>query len=158
MARARADISTTDILDTDEEPVLDFMTLRTGAPLIEPISQREFADLAEYEKWMQEPMVVRIPQPTDPNAPWSVAVGSNGAYGWLPYDKKVRIKRAFVENLVRAVESSIHTADNPDAASDQRKIHRRRHGSSYPFEVIDHGARPDLSRKWMQRLVAESRR
>lgn len=157
MARSRPDISTEEILDADET-VIDFMELRTGVPNIEAVDMAAFKDLAEYESFMREKMVIRIPQPANENAPWAVYVGSNGAGGWLPYERKIRIPRAYVENLVRSVEVSVHCHDNPDPSAAQGKIHRRRRGSSYPFEVVDHGSRPDVSRRWMQRLINEGRR
>lgn len=142
-----------DHVSRELDGVLDFTTIRTGQPQIEAVDSREFKDLAEYEAFMQEPLVIRIHTTNDKNAPPSVYVGLNGEGGWLPRGQKIRVKRKFVERLAQSQSASFQTKNNPDPNADEGTYVQRSSGQEYPFEVL-HDPSPK-GHRWLARVTRQ---
>lgn len=142
--------------DGEEVPVLDltessyFMMARSGAS-IEPVyDYHGLKDIVEYEKFMQEPLVIQLHTSNDPNAyPW-VPLGINGEEKWIPRGIPVRLRRKFVERLAQAQSTTYKTVENADKASDSGFVERRTTGHDFPFDVIHDPNK--LGRRWLQRM------
>ncbi len=155
---ARVQSHSTDFLDgtTHEvsEPV-DMMTsnvpLMTLEGRLDPISTREFELIAEYEAFMEEPVVIQINDTTDKNQPPFVFVGVNGDNRWLPRARPVRIQRKFVERLAQAQEMRFETKSNPDQDAQNAMRTVRTTAQAYGFAVLrdDH----PLGQRWLARMT-----
>jgi len=151
MTRGRTESQ--DLMSAELDGVLDFMTIRTGQPQIEPEKAREWKDLAEAESFMNEPLVIQIHTTNDKNAPPSVYVGLNGEGGWLPRGLKIRLKRKFVERLAQSQSASFQTKSNPDPHADEGTNVLRSSGQEYPFEVLQ-DPNPK-GRAWLARVTRQ---
>ena len=152
--------TTDDFLDPDERDVerinepLDMMQSNvpqmTLAGRLDPITMREFKKTAEYEAFMEQPVVIEINETTDINAPAIVYVGVNGDGRWLPRGVPVKLQRKFVERLAQAQEMRFITTPNRDQESDQGMRVVRKTAQAYGFAVI----RDDnpLGRRWLMRM------
>lgn len=152
----------TDFLSGELNNVIDFTQLqvRTGiAPAIEAISEREFETHTkqgklEYEKFMQEPVVIKIHKTTDKNEPPTVGLGCNGMQIYVPRERPVRLPRFFVENLARSQERIYRTERNPDPNADEGMFTKRHSGASFPFSVLKDDN--PKGRAWLARVTHES--
>ena len=120
---------------------------------MDAVSAREFKDLIEYESFMNDPMVIRVLETNDVNAPWRVFVGINGDMRWIPRGKPVRIQRRFVERLAQSQERRFITKENNDRDSDDGFTTLTKSAQSYQFEVLkdDH----PQGRRWLTRMMRE---
>lgn len=138
------------------DDVVDMMTGNTDMllrQLNDPINEREFEDNVEYEEFMQNPIVIRIHETTDKNAPPLVGVGVNGNYRWLPRSVKIRVQRMFVEVLARSHERSIKTVENPDKSVEDGMMTKRTQAQSYGFQVL-HDPHPK-GNVWLERVTRQ---
>lgn len=149
----------TDYLNRDLAAVVDFMETPTGGVSMEGISDREF-DMASaegrlaYEKFMNEPVVVKIHKTSDQNEPTVADLGLNGARIAVPRDVPVRLRRAFVEVLARSQMRGYSQQRNPNPMADEGMVTKRHGGASYPFQVIED--KNPRGRAWLQRVTFES--
>lgn len=148
-------VQSEDYRSTELDGVVDFAMLRTGGPLrVDPVGEREFKDIAEYEKFMAEQVVIRIHSTPDKNEPPAAFIGENGAGVWIPRNVKVRLPRSYVETLARSQSRSYRTDRNPDPNADEGMVTKTTSGACYPFEVLqDPNPR---GRAWLQRVTHES--
>jgi hypothetical protein len=151
-----SEINSDDVFGGDG--VLDYTSpgalMRSLSPSIEPVTEREFADKAEYERFMQDPVVIVIHKTAERHEAPSVMVGNNGNQAWLPRGQKIKVPRYFVETLARSQTRQYATeADqDPNAAFGMRV--RRFGGLAYPFSVVaDRHPKGDA---WLQRVMRES--
>lgn len=157
---ARVQSHSADFLNADthevSEPV-DMMSsnvpMMTLEGRLDPITTREFQEMAEYEAFMEEPVVIQINDTTDKNQPPFVFVGVNGDNRWLPRSTPVRIQRKFVERLAQAQEMRFETKSNPDQDSQNAMRTVRTTAQSYGFAVIrdDH----PIGRRWLARITRQ---
>jgi len=134
-----AELDSRDMLaqEADEnEGVLDYKMLVQGIPRIEPVSQRDFLTVEQWEKFMAEQLVIVVAPTADKNAPPAVPVGNNGLIVWLPRDRKIRIPRSYVERLAQSQEIGVRTETNPDHSADEGMRMRQSTSQPYPFSVI----------------------
>lgn len=151
-----SEIVTDDVFGGDD--VLDYTSpgalIHSMAPSIEPVSEREFADKVDYERFMQQPVVIVIHKTAERHEAPSVMVGDNGNQAWLPRGKKIKVPRYFVETLARSQTRQYSTEHNPDPAASFGMNVRRFGGLAYPFSVVaDPHPKGDA---WLQRVMSES--
>lgn len=144
-----------DDMAQDEPQCLDMMSTNLGT-LIQtlpeaPESFREFAQMAEYEAFMHQPVMIRVHESRDDNDPPAVFVGCNGDSRWLPRDVNIRIPRKLVESLARAQETKYATEDNRDPNSDSMKTTKKRKMQSVSFSVL-HDPSP-MGSRWLRRVM-----
>ena len=148
----------TDFTNPELDGTIDFSALPVGGLTVQPVEEREFKNTKEgnlaYEKFMAEPIVIKIHSTADKNEPPGAEVALNGVKVYIPRERPVRIPRAFVEILARSQVRNYSQQRNPDPMADEGMFTRRHVGASYPFSVIeDKNAR---GRAWLQRMVHES--
>lgn len=153
--RAQPEVYASELVD-DDERVLDMMhgnaaDLLTRA--MDPINEREFKDIVEYEAFMAEGVTIMIHKTTDKNAPWVVPVGVNGDIRYFPRDVRMRVPRKFVEVLAKAQEEQLKTVQNRDHESDNAMTTTRQSASSYGFSVL-HDPNPAGGR-WLRRVTRQ---
>lgn len=157
MARA---LQSTDYASDELNGVIDFSALPVGGVTIEPVTlrEREFKVDADgvlaYEKFMAEPIVIRIHNTGNKNEPPIAEVGLNGTKIDIPRDKPVRLPRAYVEILARSQIRRYEQRNNPDPTAMEGTSHHRKVGFDYPFEVIED--KHPKGRAWLQRVMRES--
>jgi hypothetical protein len=136
--------------------VLDMMESNAHLPIshIEAITEREFTDMAEYEKFMEEPVVISVNETTDKNAPWVVPIGVNGDFRYLPRGIPIRVPRKFIERLAQAQETRLSTKQNTDHESSNAMRVTAKTASAYGFSVLrDPNPRGP---SWLQRVYRQS--
>lgn len=149
----------TDYLSREMAGVIDFGSLPVGGYSVQPITDREFdtskpEQLAEYEKFMAMPIVVKIQSTGDPNSPQVCEVGLNGVKVTIPRDKPVRIPRAFVENIARSQTRGYRQDRVADPMADEGMKTRRIIGTDYPMAIIED--KHPKGRAWLERITRES--
>ena len=157
---ARPLITSQDALDAADRGYLqpiDLMSTNvqamTQVGVLEPISGFEFKTLAEYEKFMEEPVVIEILTTTDPNAPKAVFIGVNGDSRWLPRGMPLKLQRKFVERLAQAQEMRYETKRSKDPESDMGMDTLRSTAQSYQFSVLED--KNPIGRKWLLRVTRQ---
>lgn len=125
-----------DYINNNFGDAVDFVSVYTGLGSVEPITEREFKDKAEFEKFMQDVLVIRVHSTGDLNEPPSVFIGSNNKKGWLPRDRPIKIAREMVGVLAQAQKRNFHTVRNPDGEAAEGMMIKSRQGLAYPFEVL----------------------
>lgn len=149
---ATKEIHSTDYLDTYEE-ALDFVTIQAGARPIEAITEREFKDRIEFEKFMQDVLVIKVHSTGDPNEPPSAFVGSNGRKGWIPRDVPIKIRREFVGSLAQGQLTIWRTEKVADPEAPEGTRARKKTAAAYPFDVlVDPHPR---GRAWLERMMRQ---
>jgi hypothetical protein len=179
----RAQITTQDVYDPSDSDsdadnrILDMMDTGLSAPQLlkhlEVISSREFAyeDLEvdgvlmvgrslAMEKFMEDPIIVKISETTDVRASPLVYVAINGDERWLPRGVKLRIRRKHVERLAQSSERSFTTKRNPSASgedNDNEQPAKSKSTQAYDFAIL-HDPCPDqkLARRWFARVTKQS--
>lgn len=104
-----------------------------------------------YEKFMLEPVVVRIHSTKDKNEPPLVFVGINGDNRWLPRNRAIKLPRKFVERLAQAQEMAFETKENKDMTVDNAMTISRSIAQAYEFSVLDDPS--PIGRRWLARMV-----
>lgn len=157
----------------DEHQLDDFNVLDMTAPnvdamanavrYIEPVSTLGFKfdtegpnggrTSLEYERFMEEPVIIKLHQSTDKNAPWSVFVSVNNDSRWLPRGVPIKIQRKFVERLAQSQERTLQTVDNPDPAADVGKNVVTRQANPYEFSVMED--RNPKGRRWLAHMTRQ---
>lgn len=81
-------------------------------------------------------------------------MGSNGAKGWIPRGRPVKIRREFVASLIQSQPSDFRTVKNPDANADEGMMVRRTTSMAYPFTVkLDPSPK---GRAWLERMMKQA--
>lgn len=158
-SRGRSRGSYSDELDdhavhsVDEEP-LDLM--HSNVPVLNfkeeltVITEREFRDKAEYERFMEDPLVIVINETSDEKAPPIVFVGSNGDGRWIPRAIPVKIQRKYVERLAQSQERHYVTTPNKDTSADNAMLVKARNvGISFHVLKDPH----PRGQAWLRRVM-----
>lgn len=157
MARATEQ---TDYLNSELNGLIKFDQLKRNTLLqIDPVSDREFKTATaegrlEYEKFMEEPIVIKIHETTDKNEPPYAFIGDNGVTVWVPRNRPVELPRKFVETLARSQVRAYTQERDPDPHADEGMRTKRSVGASYPFQVL-RDPNPK-GRAWLARVTHES--
>lgn len=167
MATRRQPTHSTDYVDgaaqllSDEPPVLDLMNSNVAAFIgrgadIEVISEREFGNdpegMLQYEKFMQDPIVIVIHATGDKTASPTPFIGVNGDQRWLPREIPIRLQRKFIERLAQSQEMHFTTEANPDPRADTGMLTKSRNVAAYGFSV-EHDPAGDLGKRWLRRVT-----
>lgn len=150
-----AEVNTADVFA--DEDVLDYTTpgalIHNLASIITPVSEREFTDAVEYEKFMQDHLVIVIQRTSERYEAPTVMVGDNGRQAWLPRGRKIKVPRYFVESLAHSQTRNYATEVDPDPNATYGMRVRRFGGLSYPFTVL-HDPNP-RGERWLRRVMRE---
>lgn len=144
----------TQSLDLAHDPyagAIDPATLYGGLPPIEPIPSLEFKDKLEFEKFMQDQLVISIHSTGDPNEPTLVFVGSNNKKCWLAREVKTKLSREMVATLAQSHQRNFKTSQVADPEAIEGTKVETRSVQGYPFEVLyDPNPR---GREWLSRFM-----
>lgn len=110
-------------------------------------------DTAAYEKFMTDPIVIKIHTTTDKNASPVIPVGINGDQKWLPRGVPIRVPRSFVERLAQSQTTAYKTVENPDKASDSGMLNKSTTAHEFPFDVIQDPSR--YGGRWLKRMMKQ---
>ena len=162
---ARAQAHSTDHLDTATEDVS--FAERPGRSFdqcasanyafgskLEVMTEREWKNAEEGEKFYNERLDIEINHTSDRNAPPFAEVGINGHMVWFPRGERINnVPRRFVEALARSQDHQYRTAHerNPDVDSQMKTL--RTKTTCYGFSVLrDPNPR---GRAWLERVMRE---
>lgn len=143
---------TSAMVDDSSNGIVDWSHLATGTQAIEVVSEREVAQ-DQMEAFMRELLVIELHDTTDKNAPIGAEVGVNGQKVFIPRCKKIRIPRAFVENLARSQPIGWRTENVRDPSAEIGTVPRRSKGASFAF-TVHHDPNP-VGRRWLERVIRE---
>lgn len=116
----------------------------TGDTLDSPIVKEYARDLA----FMEDELTISISQTTDKNAENPVPCGCNGEVKWLRRGELYKIKRKFVDSLIK-VEDAVETQQYKDKDGvDQTRVIRTP-ALKYPVNVHNDPA-GELGRRWFE--------
>lgn len=129
--------STDDFQHADWEGFLD-MTAEAPATRAIEIAQddREFKSNLEYEKFMNEPVGIRIAEATHERESPLVPVGSNGDQKWLPRDVPIMVKRTHLERLLRATQTEMKVVKLHDPSLDEGQKTKSRNIPAYHIQIL----------------------
>lgn len=149
----RAKIETQDVAGPDEQ-VVDLAStierpetaiLVAGADMQNPATQ-------EYMRWiafMEEEVTISIALSDNPHAENPVTCGNNGETKKLERGRPHRIKRKFLDSLIKTTFKVVTEQYIDDNGLQQTRI-RRKPASAYPISILDHGPNPQLSQRWFE--------
>lgn len=150
-----ANATSTDNMDVGGwEGFLDMTDEAPGERSIEIAEPgREFADRAEYEAFMAEPVGIRIAPANSPREMPTVPAGVNGNQRWLPRDVPLMVRRYHLERLARASTTtfSVRRLDNPEL--DEGHAVKNHNAPVYHIEVLRDDNR--MGRPWLSRMRRE---
>ena len=119
----------------------------------ELVSEDHFEDLAELERFMNEPVTLMIDKTTERNAEQIIQLMCNGISQFIVRGKETVVKRKYLDILARAKVDQIETEEyvNPKNEKAIRINHEPAH--KYPFRVV----RDDNPRGygWLKGVMAE---
>lgn len=137
----------------NKTPVAKGIEILDDAPTVEPVSQnKDFAQLAADEAFMNEHVTIHVHATTDENQPPYVVVNVNGTNQPIPRGVNASVRRKYVEVLARMKETR-YTQYTPNPAAPDQVEMKARHGLCYPFDLVN-DANP-RGRAWLQNVLAE---
>lgn len=108
-------------------------------------------DIFDELAFNEEYLTILIQRSSEKYAPKMVMAGVNGRNEWYPTNEPVRIKRKFVEVLVRSKPDSIRAFEIPiEGENPENKIERTSH-SAHPISVM-HDPNPK-GYEWLRNLM-----
>lgn len=141
-ASAAQDLPVTGSIDRDEY-----------AQPFELVSESHFEDLAELERFMNEPVKVMIDKTTERNAEQIIQLMCNGVSQFIVRGREAVIRRKYLDILARAKVDQVETEEylNPKNEKAIRINHHPSH--KYPFRVVQ----DDNPRgyEWLKGVMAE---
>jgi hypothetical protein len=146
--------STDDFQHADWEGFLDMTAEAPGAQAIHvPELNREFKDMAEYEKFMSMPVGIMIGETQHERESPVVPVGCNGDQKWLPRDVPIMVKRWHLERLLRSTTSDFSVEKLHDPNLDEGQRTKRQDRPVYHVNILkdDHPA----GARWAARMRRE---
>lgn len=120
---------------------------------LEPVSDREFKEKAEYEKFMQDLLEIELAETSDARAYELVPVGVNGEQAWLPRGRRLSVPRYLVEVLLRSQETTFKTEYVKDPSATEGAVQRKR--NSQNVAVLIHKDPSPKGRAWTERVMRE---
>lgn len=122
---------------------------------IQKVAESDLGRVAAEEKFMNEPVTIRITQSIDPNAPPYAVVVVNGAEDRviIPRGRPMLVKRKHVEVLARMkelryVQRQAQTGDLESGNALYQSV-----GQVYPFEIVKDDN--PVGRTWCENILAE---
>lgn len=119
---------------------------------IEPVSENDFTEAAEREKFMRDILTVHVhPDQTDGSLD-VITVPVNGTNQNIIRGREQKVKRKYVEALARTrLTGYDQLVQNPSEPANIQMVPRTT--LAYPFSVI-HDPAPN-GREWLQAILAE---
>lgn len=148
----RAKIETGDVAGPEEQVVDLSSTIEKPEPVIASSGDMENPATKEYMRWiafMEEEVMISIALSDNPNAENPVTCGNNGEIKRLERGKPYRIKRKFLDSLIKTTFKVVTEQYEDDNGLKQTRI-RRKPAAAYPISILDHGPNPELSQRWFQ--------
>lgn len=107
-------------------------------------------------KFGEDEMEVMLQPSSDENAPQMIDATVNGETVWLKVNQRTRIKRKFVEVLLRAKPITVQTihesvANRPEVVNNQL---RRTTRAKFPLSILRDPS--PAGNEWLNRLMAEA--
>lgn len=117
---------------------------------IEPVSENDFVDAAEMEKFMNQELEIIVQKPTDKNSLETITPSVNGMNQPIVRGKRVRVKRKYVEALARCTFTTYEqVTPNPMMPHQKKMIPNT--AVLTPFTVIRD---PDPNGfEWLQSII-----
>lgn len=126
------------------------------APVVNGPSQEDYNEALAFNNQIVE---IRLAESDDPNAEDPVPVGVNGRMVYIPRGVPVKLRRCYIENLLRAINTNVRTEEVLDRGSDgvaeRKSIIRKKHRLHYPFEMLRDPAGAK-GREWLVNLRASA--
>lgn len=124
-------------------------------PEVETVAESDLASLAADEKFMAEPIKIRLATTTDPNAPPFATVTVNNATNraQIPRGVPVWVRRMHVEVLARMRETRFTQPTRNPMDPEPGNALVPHEAMVYPFEVLED--KNPLGRPWLERVLAE---
>jgi len=105
-------------------------------------------------KFNEDILEIMIEPSSEENAPTVIDVAVNGETAWIPVGQNVRLKRKFVEVLMRSKPVSISTSHEDIGAKIINNRVLRNTRAKYPLSVLSDPAQ-GRGVEWMRRIRAE---
>lgn len=135
------------------EGFLDMTAEAPGSRSIEIADAgREFAEKADYEAFMNEPVGIVIEQGGDRD-PELVPVGVNGAQLWLPRGRPIMVRRSHLERLLRSTVTDFSVTPLHDPNLDEGHAMRNKNRGAFHVTIMrDENAK---GQQWAARMRRE---
>lgn len=135
--------------DTSLEDLRDSLNATISHDMNDPHMKKYLAD-ADF---MEEQVMVRVSESTDPTATRIVPTWCNGVPQYFIRGEYVIAKRKFVEVLARAKPFSVSTPEYTDGEGNRATRIKTTTGNLYPFEMQD---RNPMGQHWLRRILQEA--
>lgn len=135
--------------DVSLEELRDSLNATISHDINDPHLQKFMAD----SDFMEERVMVRVAQSSDPAATKIVPTWCNGVPQYFIRGEFVIAKRKFVEVLARAKPFSVSTPEYTDANGDRSTRINTNVANLYPFEMQDQNP---MGQHWLRRVLQEA--
>lgn len=133
---------------------LDELRDMLNAPMNGDVHSEEFENHAEELAFMEQEMLVRVEESTDPSAEKFVEIFCNGVPQRFLRGHWIKTKRKFVEVLARAKPFNVSTPEATDANGDRTTRIVTTGAVRYPFQV--NGDPSPRGRAWLFGILQEA--
>jgi len=124
-------------------------------PRFELVDEFNYRDMAELDKFMEEPVLVEIPQSNNKNDDPFIQLGVNGINQALLRGKPQWIKRKYLEVLLRSMPTTLETVEYFDQQTGNKAVKLiKTTGEKYPYRI--HEDKNPLGRPWVRQILAEA--
>lgn len=135
------------------EGFLDMTAEAPGSRIIEVADAgREFAEQAEYEAFMNEPVGIVI-EAGGERDPELVPVGTNGHQLWLPRGRPIMVRRYHLERLLRSTVTDFTVTPLHDPSLDEG--HQMRNKNRGAFHITIARDPSPQGQRWAARMRKE---
>lgn len=121
---------------------------------IEAVPAEDFNNLAELEKFMNDPIELMIYEPMEEGSPAIVMLKVNGISQYVIRGRTQTIKRKYVEVLARARKQHVTARGFKTANGDAKNTVNITSGLEYPFQVLNDPSPKGPS--WLKGILAEA--
>lgn len=122
-----------------------------GKEDIERVTENDFADAAELEAFMNEPVTIIVQQDREKGSLPVIVPSVNGVNQPIIRNQKITIKRKYVEALARC-RFTAYEQEVPDPNKPENIQMKEKTDLMYPFTVLED--RNPNGREWLLALLA----
>ena len=151
----RREITPDDLKPTNPPPLdLSAATLNRPEEEILLVDKPLASTEAEAMAFAEEEVLIRLERNGNKYQPALIDVGVNGVKQWIPVGQPTKVKRKYLEVLLRAQSALVQTEhEGPEVARPRNLMHRF-NSSRHPVSILrDPNPR---GAEWAQRVAAES--
>jgi len=120
---------------------------------IESVPGPGFESLAEYEKFMNQPIKLMVYPPMNDGDEPIVQVAVNNVNQFVIRGREQTIKRKYVEVLARAKKVNISAHGYKDRDGEAKNVVNVNSSLEYPFQVLED--RDPRGPAWLRKILAE---